>query len=336
MDIAVPMTLRHFPRPTGPWSRHVSAVLQQRALGRPKSLPFDRFDDDAQYAWFLLNCASYQGWDGVADDVEWDPHVLALRRRFERWFLDEMRRRCTDGPVEPREAVRHALAPSGTPGIAAYLEHRGTALQVRESLLLRVPYQHQEADPHTWLVPRLRGDVKRALCDIQAGEYGVGHTRTHAELFLAAVAGSGEPATSGVYPLLPGAAFATFNFLTAAGLNRSLRGAAIGQLALFEMDSVDPNQKMVHACERLGFSDDVTEFFRVHVLADAEHEVIAARAFLDEYPLDEPDQVDNLLFGIRVQSYIDGVLAEHAVGAWSAGRSALRSPSTAFTARPAA
>lgn len=173
-----------------------------------------------------------------------------------------------------------------------------------------------------------------ALCEIQAGEYGVGHAKTHAELFLAAVAGSGEPATSDVYPLLPGAAFATFNFLTAAGLNRSMRGAVIGQLALFEMDSVDPNQKMVHACERLGLSDDVTEFFRVHVLADAEHEVIAGRAFLDDYPLEEPGQVDNLLFGIRVQSHIDGVLAEHVVGAWSADRSALRPSATMFSARP--
>ena len=330
------MTLRTLPPATGPWSHHVSAVLQRRALGRPKTLPYDRFDDDAQYAWFLLNCVSYQGWEGVDEDVEWDPQVLALRRRFERWFLDEMRRRCTDGPVEPREAVRHALAPGGTPGIASFLEHHGTALHVRESLLLRLPYQHQEADPHTWVVPRLRGDVKRALCDIQAGEYGVGHDRTHGELFLTALAGAGGPTTSEVYPLLPGAAFATFNFLTAVGLNRSLRGAAVGQLALFEMDSVDPNQKMVHACERLGLPDDVADFFRVHVLADAEHEVIAARAFLDDYPREEPDQVDNLLFGIRVQSSIDGILGGHAVGAWTEGRSALRAPSPMFAARPAA
>ncbi len=320
------MTLRTLPHPTGPWSHHVHGVLQRRPGVRPKTLPYDRFDDDAQYAWFLLNCASYQGWDGVDDDIEWDADVIALRRRFERWFLDEMRRRCADGPSEPRGAVRHALAPGGTPGIAAFLEHDGTADQVRESLVLRLPYQHQEADPHTWAVPRLRGDVKRALCDIQAGEYGVGHDHTHAELFLAALEGAGGPVDSEVYPRLPGVAFATFNFVTAAGMNRSLRGAVVGQLALFEMDSVDPNQQMVHACERLGLADDVRAFFHVHVLADAEHEVIAARAFLDEYPLAEPDQVENLLLGVRVQSSIDGALAAHAVGAWSSGRSALRAP----------
>ncbi len=330
------MSLRTLPRPTGPWSHHVCDLLQRRPSVRPQSLPFDRFDDDAQYAWFLLNCTSYQGWEGVDDDAEWDPNVIALRRRFERWFVDEMRRRCVEGPTEPRGAVDHALAPGATPGTAGYLEHDGTADQVREALLLRLPYQHQEADPHTWLVPRLRGGVKRALCDIQAGEYGVGHAKTHAELFLASLEAAGGPVTSEVYPLLPGAAFATFNFLTAAGLSRSLRGAAIGQLALFEMDSVDPNQKMVHACERLGLADEVTAFFQVHVLADAEHEVIAARAFLDEYPVDEPDQVDNLLLGIRTQSLIDGVLGAHAVTAWAEGRSALRSSAVMSSDRPAA
>lgn len=330
------MTLRTLPHPTGPWSHHVREVLQRRPAVRPKTLPYDRFDDDAQLAWFLLNCVSYQGWEDVDDDIEWDPDVIALRRRFERWFLDEMRRRCVDGPTDPRGAVQHALAPGGTPGIAGFLEHDGTADQVRESLLLRLPYQHQEADPHTWAVPRLRGVVKRALCDIQAGEYGVGHDKTHAELFLASLEGAGGPATSEAYPLLPGAAFATFNFVTAAGMNRSLRGAVVGQLALFEMDSVDPNQKMVHACERLGLGDDVRAFFQVHVLADAEHEVIAARAFLDEFPLEEPDQVENLLFGIRVQSYIDGVLGAHVVGAWQQGRSALRSPTAMRADLPAA
>lgn len=330
------MSLRTLPRPTGPWSHHAREVLQRRPVGRVPALPDDRFDRDAQYAWFLLNCASFQGWEGVDDDVEWDPNVVALRRRLERWFIDEMRRRCVDGPTDPRSAVQHALAPSGTPGIAGYLEHHGTADQVRESLMLRLPYQHQEADPHAWAVPRLRGEVKRALCDIQAGEYGVGHAKTHAELFVDALEGAIGPASSDLYPLLPGAAFATFNFVSAAGMNRSLRGAVIGQLALFEMDSVDPNQKMVHACERLGFSDDVKAFFQIHVLADAEHEVVAARAFLDQFPLEEPDQVDNLLFGIRVQSHIDGVLAAHTVGAWSAGRSALRAPATTSADRPAA
>ncbi len=176
-DIAVLMTLRTLPRPTGPWSHYVREVLQRRSSGRAPALPRDRFDDDAQYAWFLLNCASYQGWEGVDDDAEWDPNVVALRRRFERWFVDDMRRRCVDGPVDPRSAVQHALAPGGSPGIASFLEHGGTAEQVRESLVLRLPYQHQEADPHTWAVPRLRGEVKRALCDIQAGEYGSGTLR---------------------------------------------------------------------------------------------------------------------------------------------------------------
>ena len=36
--------------------------------------------------------------------------------------------------------------------------------------------------------------------------------------------------------------------------------------------------------------------------ADAEREVIAAQAFLDDDPLEEPGRVDDLLFGIRLQS----------------------------------
>lgn len=331
------MNLRSLPRPIGPWSTHVVEVVQQRPVGCPPVLPADPFDNDMQYAWFLLNCLSCHGWDGVDDDLEWDAGVVGLRRRFERCFLDGMRCRCTSGPTDPRSAVDHALAPGAGTGISSYLEHHGTAEQVVESLMLRLPYQHQEADPHTWAVPRLRGDVKRALCDIQAGEYGVGHPKTHAELFLDSLAAAGGPDDAAdIYPRLPGAAFATFNFITAAGLNRSLRGMVVGQLALFEMDSVDPNQKMVHACERLGLDEQVTHFYRVHVLADAEHEAIAARAFLDDYPLEEPDQVENIVLGIRVQSLIDAVLAEHAVSAWSAGRSALREPGALLTHAPAA
>ncbi|MBK6968268.1 MAG: hypothetical protein IPH29_03855 [Candidatus Microthrix sp.] len=52
-------------------------------------------------------------------------------------------------------------------------------------------------------------------------------------------------------------------------------------------------------------------------MADAEHEVQAERAFLIDYPQQEPVQVDNLLLGMRAQSLIDHDLAADLTARWS-------------------
>ena len=57
--------------------------------------------------------------------------------------------------------------------------------------------------------------------------------------------------------------------------------------------------------------------FVTHVMADAEHEVQAERAFLIDYPQQEPAQVGNLLLGMRAQSLIDQRIAADLMGEWT-------------------
>lgn len=310
------------PQPIGPNSLLAASALQGARCGAPV-VSADPFDRDMQLAWFMLNEASFAGWHGIDEAAEWHPHVVELRQHFENGFVALVKQRFND-IRDPLLVVDQILNAVDGPSMSLYLADHGTPDQVAESLMLRYPYQYKEADPHTLAIPRLDGAEKRALIEIQTGEYGVGHRSTHAELFRAAAEAIGVDGDyTGIIDQLPGVAFATSNLVAMGGLNRALRGVVVGQLALFEMDSVKPNGTMVRACDRLQLPDATRRFFDVHVMADAEHEVIARQAFLEAYPRSEPAQTDNLLFGIKAQHAIDLALADQAIAAWSGGESAL-------------
>ena len=76
---------------------------------------------------------------------------------------------------------------------------------------------------------------------------------------------------------LPGSALAISNVISMFGLNRRWRGALVGHLAVVEMTSVVPMGRYSRALERMGASVHARRFFDVHVLADAEHELLARR-----------------------------------------------------------
>ena len=311
------------PEPIGPNSRNArTALLDGEAATLVASI--DPFDRDSQLGWFMVNEVSFGGWGDVSDEAEWNAAVVDLRRQFENWFVETID--VDDTIVDPVELVDEILQSDGA-STSQYLLESGTREHVWESLMLRHPYQFKEADPHTFAVPRLTGSVKRALCEIQSGEYGVGHRSSHAELFVAALTALDDTVDhGGIIARLPGIAFATSNLVAMGGLNRSRRGVVVGQLALFEMESVAPSTTMVRACDRLDLPTATRRFFDVHVMADAEHEVIAREAFLIDYPIREPEQLSNVLFGIRAQHVIDVALADHAIGAWSEGASSLLDP----------
>ena len=283
-------------------------------LPGPTSGPFDH---DAQLALYALNELHYSGWAGVDDEWEWEPTVVRWRTELSAWFERSLRRSIAAGLADPSVEVRHLLGLDG-PSVSRHLAEAGTLEQLVESMILRTPYHGKEADPHTFVIPRLSGSVKRTLCDIQAGEYGVGHARSHAELFADALDGLGvDPTPNAHIDRCTGPSLATSNLVSLGALRRRLRGVVLGQLALFEMDSVVPNGRMVECVDRLGCSDRVRWFFQVHVMADAEHEVQAERAFLIDYPQQEPAQVENLLLGMRAQSLIDDHLAADLTARWS-------------------
>ena len=315
------------PLPVGPLSRRVVTCLVGGVGPTLDGLDVsgrDPLDHDLQLALYALNELHYGGWTDVGDDLEWDVDVATTRTSLSAEF--ERRLRLAVGPldgVDPLDEARRLLALGGL-SVSAHLRDHGTLDQVRESMMLRSPYQSKEADPHTFALPRFGGTTKRVFTEIQSGEYGVGHRRSHAELFADALHGLGLDSTPNVHvDHCTGPALAVSNLVTLGAMHRRLRGMVLGQLSLFEMDSVTPNQAMVDCVDRLGLDATVRPFFHVHVMADAEHEQMVEASFLVEYPTLEPDQVQNMVLGMRAQSLIDHAVAAHCVPRWREGGSAL-------------
>jgi hypothetical protein len=92
------------------------------------------------------------------------------------------------------------------------------------------------------------------------------------------------------------------------------------------MTSSVPNRRYAAGLRRLGFGDDVTDFFDEHVVADAVHESIAAVDLAGGLAAAEPDLAADVLWGARALVAVDGAWARHVMAAWGDGRSSLRVP----------
>ena len=338
-------TAAHLPSPRGPLSSYLLEHLRWRPhdLGDPPVSPPQGeaalTDDDLHLALYVCYELHYRGWAGVQDGWEWEPSLLAVRRRLEQAFVDAL---IDDvGPPDdlPRwdvevEAELHRILSSGTgPSLSAFVKQEGTVEQLREFCVHRSAYQLKEADPHTWAIPRLGGPAKAALVQIQSDEYGNGvPSEVHAELFAVTMAELGLDRTYGAYlDLMPGVTLATVNLVSLFGLHRRWRGALVGHLAIFEMASVTPMGRYAAALRRLGFGDDAARFYDVHVEADAVHEVVACRDMAAGLVRQEPALAGDVLFGARAIMRVEERFARWLVDSWSAGRSSLRRPLAPLT-----
>src|SRR3712207_833764 len=108
------------------------------------------------------------------------------------------------------------------------------------------------------------------------------------------------------------------------GLHRRWRGAALGHLACVEMTSSEPSRRYSSGLRRLGFGESTTVFYDEHVEADAVHEQIASVDMCGAFVAENPERAADVLFGARCSLAMDGLAAQHLLGAWAAGRSALR------------
>jgi hypothetical protein len=109
------------------------------------------------------------------------------------------------------------------------------------------------------------------------------------------------------------------------GLHRRWRGAALGHLAAVEMTSSEPSRRYSAGLRRLGFDERTSVFYDEHVEADAVHEQIASVDMCGSFVAEHPDLAGDVLFGAACSLAMDGLAAHHLLGAWEAGRSALRS-----------
>ncbi|WP_226759617.1 iron-containing redox enzyme family protein [Arthrobacter sp. SO3] len=295
-------------------------------------------DGDVQLTLFCLYELHYGGLDGVTDRWEWHPGLIALRQLLEEPFERALRDAAllSAGPGLPvsaagldRDAVADILfglaAQDSGPGMSRHVAKKATLDQLREFLIHKSIYQLKEADPHTWAIPRLKGRAKAALVEIQADEYGGGRPdRMHSALFARTMRGLGLDDRYGAYvDAVPPVSLASVNMMSLFGLNRRLRGAIAGHLAIYEMTSSRPNQLYGNGFRRLGFEADVTGYFDEHVEADAVHEQIAGRDLAGGLVESEPELFADVLFGATAVMAIDARLTSHIMGAWDNDGSSL-------------
>ena len=287
-------------------------------------------DEDLQLSLYCCYELHYRGLPGVSDDWEWEPSLLEVRRRLELVFEEQLRSHfpitgnvfgCCIPRTRGNESGRRVL----TVGMA--LEH-GTRFHAEEFTIHRSGYQLKEADPHTWGIPRLTGHAKAAMTTIQFDEYGDGVAADmHSSLFVDAMRALDLDPTYGAYlDRLPAVTLATTNLISMFGLHRRLRGALVGHLASFEMNSVGPMGRYSSWLESLGVPIEGRRFYDVHVEADQVHQHIALDELVGGLLETEPDQASAVLFGARAVSLVESAFADHVVSAWKGDRSSLWFP----------
>jgi len=320
------------PRPRGTLSETVINALagKSRRLSAPDVSVVDPLsDDDLNLALYTCYELHYRSFEGVGDDWEWDPWLLALRAELEAPFEAALREQIPHVAVAPdrvERTLRTLVAEDAGPPLSRFLERRASLTQFREFMVHRSAYQLKEADPHSWALPRLSGRAKEALAEVQADEYGGGRPgRMHASLFASAMAAMGLDETYGAYlDLIPGSTLATVNLMSLFGLHRNLRGCIVGHLAVFEMTSPGPNRRYAAGLRRLGLGSQATEFFDEHVEADAVHEAIAAHDLAEGLSHAEPNLAADIVFGAKALLLLESRFATALLTAWSAGASSLR------------
>ena len=342
----------NIPEPRGPISAGLCALLAGKPGTDPAGLAAlhtlvterlsvveDLIDDDVQLALFCLYELHYGGLAGVSDRWEWHPGLIGLRQLleepFEAWLRSEASvMTASVGRPESRTPGSDATAAllfdlaarDSGPSLSRHVAKQATVEQLGEFLIHKSLYQLKEADPHTWAIPRLAGRAKAALVEIQADEYGGGRPeRMHSAMFARTMRGLElKDGYGGYVDVVPAITLASVNMMSLFGLNRRLRGAIAGHLAMYEMTSSRPNQLYGNGFRRLGFDAGVTGYFDEHVEADAVHEQIAGRDLAGGLVEAEPALLEDVLFGAAAVSCIDARFAAHLMDAWENDRSSLR------------
>jgi hypothetical protein len=285
-------------------------------------------DEDLQLSLYCCYELHYRGLPGVSDDWEWEPCLLELRHRLEVAFEEHLRSSLPDHPATSAAAVPLALKEMGRGGgfsLSAWLLEHGTRFHAEEFTIHRSGYQLKEADPHTWGIPRLTGRAKAAMVTIQTDEYGDGvATHMHSSLFADAMTALELDPTYGAYlERLPAVTLATTNLISMFGLHRRLRGALVGHLTSFEMNSVGPMGRYSSWLESLGVPIEGRRLYDVHVTADEVHQHIALDELVGGLLEVEPDQASAVMFGARSVALVESAFAHHVVSAWKSDRSSL-------------
>jgi hypothetical protein len=327
---------RRLPTARGELSDAVLTILRAKPgslTAMPAAAQVDALDDD-DFHLALYLCYELH-YSAIADPLwEWDPQLLTFRAGLEKCFTSRLREENPlpiewkrEGPQATTTHLSELLSAPGGPSLSQYLSRLGTIEQLREFCIHRSAYQLKEADPHTFAIPRLSGPAKAAMLQIQYDEYGSGDpSLMHSTLFAQTMRELGLDDHYGAYvDVIPGVTLATVNLVSMFALHRRFRGALVGHLAVFEMTSVEPMGRYSDALRRLGVGADGRRFYDVHVVADAEHGVIARDRLVAGVISAEPELASDVLFGARCVMSLESDFSRHLLTQWSSGQSSLLS-----------
>ncbi|MFD3533838.1 iron-containing redox enzyme family protein [Streptomyces sp. NPDC058664] len=338
MTVAHPPTKTTSGAPALPEARgDVSHAVRRRLLGGgtgelPDEAAIARsspYGEDLQLALHLCYEQHYQGYEGVPDTLEWDAGLLGVRALLEHRFESALRHDCRDHPDVDEALAVLLMEPAEATGVSHFLLSEGEPWQLREHAVLRSVTQLREADPHLWVVPRLRGRAKAAMVAVAYDEYGRGRAeRMHAGLYADLMADLGLDPSYGRYVDAAGAeTLAASNLMSLFGLHRRLRGALVGHFAVLEITSPPTASRLATAMRRSGAGPAAERYYDEHVEADAVHEQVVRRDVVSGLLDDEPELAPEVSFGIAATCLLDDRFDRRLVDAWSRGESALRAPS---------
>lgn len=327
-----PRPVAALPSSRGPLSAAVVAALGMSPHRAPP-LPTDAgeadpYGDDVQLALHLCYELHYRGFTGVDPAWEWSPELLRTRAALEDRFCSALRADVAGGTDVDGVLDELLVEPMHGEGITHRLRDDGTWQQLREYLVHRSIYHLKEADPHAWVIPRLRGQAKAALVAVEFDEFGGGHAEhMHSRLYADLLEAAGLSADYLAYAEhVPPDAFAPVNLMSLFGLHRSLRGALVGHFAAAEISTAPSAWRMVQALDRLEAPAECRLFFTEHVEADAVHEQVMRHDVVGDLVTREPELAADVVFGIQATELLEGRLADHVLGRWRAGDSSLRLP----------
>jgi len=279
-------------------------------------------DEDLHITLWALYELHYRGFDDVDDALEWQPELIELRRSLETTFEHVLRDRAPSGSPDGAFAASFFdfVADHDGPSVASYVHRDADREQVLELLRMRSIYHLKESDPSAWLVPRVSNRTKAALMELQFDEYGGGDpTALHAELFARGMDDCGLRAEYGAYiDDVPLEVLEENNAMSLFGLNRRLRGAALGHLAAFEVTSSLPSRRLAQGMTRLGLPDSMIGYYLEHVEADAVHEQLAVRTICGSLLDDEPALRDDVFLGAFTCLDLEDRFARRMLDVWAA------------------
>jgi hypothetical protein len=310
----------------GPGEEGVRPGLDAWAAARSA----DPYGEDLQLALHTCFELHYRGFAGVDPDWEWDAGLLRLRGAMEEAFLAALRRDVAGGSDVAGALAGLLTEPVDASGVTHHLRDEGEWWQLLEHAALRSVYHLKEADPHAWVIPRLRGRAKTALVAVEHDEFGGGRPEMiHQGLYAGLLDDLGLDPSYGAYvDAAPAVMLATVNMMSLFGLRRSLRAALVGHFAAAEITTAPSARRMARALERLGAGPRAVRFYTEHIEADAVHEQVLRHDVIGGLLEQEPELAGDVVLGVQATCLLEDRLAAHLLDHWRGGppRSALRHP----------